>query len=377
MGKRRAHGEGGVYQRADGYWVGSLHIGYDANGKRKRRVVYARTQAKVLGKLSDLRRQASAGIDLSHRQDVGVYLAQWLEGKGATIKPRTLELYQGFHQKADEHIGHVELSKLTALQVQAAIRAIAATSGTATANKVRRMLYGAFKRAVVWRLIPFNPVDGVEPLKESPRRVDLWTPQQAAVFLDTARPHRLYALFYLILSTGLRQGEALALRWSDLKDDHLLVRRTITRVGGRVEFTTPKTSRGERIVTLSPDTVDVLEAHRQRQEAEHSQAADLYNAQGLVFCNEIGGIITPMALHHVWKRLQVKAGVPNVRLHDLRHMHVSLLVQRGLDPRTIADRIGHSDASFTLRRYAHVFEARRRHAAICLSDLLGSKGPIN
>jgi integrase len=84
-----------------------------------------------------------------------------------------------------------------------------------------------------------------------------------------------------------------------------------------------------------------------------------------------------MALHHVWRRLQARAGVPRVRLHDLRHLHVSLLVQRGVDPRTIADRIGHADATFTIRRYSHVFEHHRRLAAIPLTDLLGVRRPIN
>jgi integrase len=377
MARRRANGEGSVTRRKNGTWVASIQIGYTAEGKLHRKYVYARTQAEVLVKLADLRRQATAGIDLTQRLKVDEYLGRWLGVKARQVKPRTLELYQGFAAKACRHVGQLELAKVSPLHVQTAVDAVLATSGASTANKVRRMLHGAFKQAVEWRLIPFNPIEAVKPVAEPTRDVDLWTPQQATVFLDSARPHRLYALFYLILSSGLRQGEALALRWTEVETDHLVVRRTITRVAGRVEFTTPKTKRGERIVTLPPDTAEVLAQHRQRQDAERARAGEIYNALGLVFCNEIGGLITPMALHHVWRRLQDRASVPRIRLHDLRHMHVSLLVQRGVDPRTIADRIGHTDAAFTLRRYSHMFELHRRVAAVSLADLLGRQGLTN
>ena len=377
MRKRRAKGEGSITRRKDGTWVASVDLGFKPNGKRHRLFVYARTQAAVLVKLSDLRKQAAAGIDLTQRPKVSEYLNRWLDVKANTVKPRTLELYRGFAAKAADHLGRHDVAKLSPLHVQAAVDSIRASSGASTANKVRRMLFGAFKQAVEWRLLPYNPVEAVKPVAEAPREVELWTPEHAAAFLDAAMPHRLYALFYLLLSSGLRQGEALALRWTDVAADHVKVRRTITRVAGKVEFSTPKTRRGERVVTLPPDTIAVLEAHKRRQDGERVTAGELYNSGGLVFCNEIGGVISPMALHHVWRRLLTRAGVPRIRLHDLRHLHVSLLVQRGVDPRTIADRIGHTDAAFTLRRYSHMFELHRRVAAVSLSDLLGARGPVN
>lgn len=378
MAKLRIKGEGSVYQRGqDGAWKGYVDLGFGPDGKRLRRYVRGRTQAEALAKLHELRRQLESGVDLTVRSTLREYLDRWLATKAQQVKPRTLELYRAYVDKACASLGKLEVAKVTPVRIQAMVEAIATDAGAATANKVRRVLYGAFKQAVRWRLIAANPVDGVDPVKETPRETTLWTAAEAAKFLDATRPHRHYALFYLFLSTGLRQGEALALRWSDVEADHLVVRRTITRVAGRVEFTTPKTAKGERVVTLSSDVVAVLEAHRVQQAAERAAAAELYTAGELVFCNEVGDVITPMALHHVWGRLKDRAGVPSIRIHDLRHMHVSLLVQRGLDPRTIADRIGHADAAFTLRRYSHVFAANRRSAAVSLVDLLAPRGPVN
>lgn len=172
------------------------------------------------------------------------------------------------------------------------------------------------------------------------------------------------------MACGLRRGEILGLQWNDIEGDQLSVRRTLTYRGGKPAWSTPKTARGRRVVVVPKDAMQVLSEHRDRQGAERLAAGVLYNDQGLVFADEIGGITTPAAFHHHWIRLQERAGVPRQRLHDMRHLHVSLLVQRGLDPRSIADRVGHSDPAFTLRRYSHLFEAQRRQAAVSLTTLL-------
>ena len=370
MSKRRASGEGSIFRRKDGRWAGSIELGESAEGRRVRKTVYARTQAEAARKLSDLRRQLGLGVDLAHRSTLRAYVDRWLETKMQQVKPRTMELYRSYADMACQHLGNTELHRITPLGVQVALEAIRSRSGASTANKVRRLLFGALKQAVRWRLLASNPVDAVDQFKETPRPVTLWTVSEAKLFLDVARTNRLYALFYLMLSTGLRQGEVLALRWSDVRVDHFVVSRTVTRVGGRVQFSTPKTSRGERIVALSDDVLAVLRVHKQRQDSERHEVGTFFNETDLVFCNQLGDVITPMALHHVWRRLQARAGVPRVRLHDLRHLHVSLLVRRGLDPRTIADRIGHADASFTLRRYSHMFAAQRGDGAVRLTELL-------
>jgi integrase len=123
-------------------------------------------------------------------------------------------------------------------------------------------------------------------------------------------------------------------------------------------------------VVVSPDVVEVLLAHRQRQEAERQYLADAWPATGLVFVSEVGTAVNPDNLKRLKDALMDKAGVPRVRLHDLRHLHASIAIKNGADPKLLADRLGHSRASFTMDRYTHLFESQRADGAVSLLDFL-------
>lgn len=375
MAKRRAHGEGSLYQRmADGLWVGTLTIGYDEAGKQRRLVVFGKTKKEARQKLDEIRHQHSAGTLGDTRETVEQYLGRWLEVMGRTIRPRTLEIYADLVRlHIRPRIGRVRLDRLKPLQVQQMVNGIADDVGVSTANKARRVLYGALRQAVKWQLIPRNVVEAVDPHPEPRKEMVIWSPDQAWSFLREAKAHRLNAAFYLAMATGLRRGEILGLRWEDLDGNTLHIRRTLTTRGGQPVWSTPKTAEGERLVVVRGDALQVLEEHRQRQRDEMTlvrTSGGFWRDDSLMFPNARGQVTTPTAFQHHWKRLQEKAKVPEARLHDLRHLHVSLLVREGFDPRTIADRVGHADASFTLRRYSRMFEEQRRAAAVDLGTLL-------
>ncbi len=378
MAKRRGNGEGTITERKDGRWQGSILLGYTADGKPRRPTVYGRTQGEVIEKVAELRRRHALGIAADERITVKEYLDLWREEKANTVKDRTLEIYELLSGHAVERIGKKRLDKVKPRDIQACIRDIAAKVGKPTANKVRRMLFGAFKQAVKWEMAYRNPVEAVDPIREDERPMRIWSTDQAVAFLNGAAGHRLFPAVYLMMATGLRRGEALGLDWRDLVDGRLRVQRTVGITRKKLTVSTPKTSRGARIVTVPEDALEVLAAHKRRQDAEKAHAADAWRPTDRVFTDQVGGHLTPMVLTHAWNRMQEAAGVPHVRLHDLRHLHVSLLVRKGLDPRTIADRIGHADASFTLRRYSHMFEEQRAAAAVNLTQLLrSSDGPAN
>jgi len=270
---------------------------------------------------------------------------------------------------------------------------VANTAGVSTANKCRTTLNTAFSQAVKWQLVHRNVVDAVDKLKETPREMTLWTPAQAAHFLDTARAHRLFALFYLAMSTGMRRGELLGLRWRDVSPSAVTIRQALVPVGGKITISPPKTVKGKRRVAISPDVWEVLELHRRLQEAERARVGEAWPQtlevlqQGdkglepitvendLIFTSEIGTAIHPDTFKRYWYALQAAAGVPRVRMHDLRHLHVSLLIRRGVDARTIADRVGHSRTSMTLDVYAHLFDEQRTGAAVSLLDMLPKGNP--
>lgn len=378
MAKRRANHEGSVRKRKDGRWEGRLRVGTDADGRTIRRSVFGRTQAEALAQLLELRQKLTLGVDLTSRANVSAYLDAWLDAKAGQVKERTLDLYRDW---ADRHvrpaIGRVELDKVTPLDIHRVMQAASTKSGVSTANKVRRMLFGAFRQAVRWQLTTRNPVDAVDALRETPKKPEVWSLGEASAFLDHAGAHRLHAAFYLLLVGGLRRGEILGLKWEDVKSDHLLIRRSLSFQAKRFMWSTPKTARGERIVALPEDAMAVLQAHKAAQEHEMVASHGAYVAQGLVFCSEIGEPMKPMQLQYAFKCVCKAAGVRQVRLHDLRHLHVSLLVKRGLDPRAIADRIGHADPAFTMRQYSHAFAEHRRSGAVNLRELLASERPVN
>ena len=164
------------------------------------------------------------------------------------------------------------------------------------------------------------------------------------------------------------------MRWQDIDDDTLTVRQSVITVkGAQPHISTPKTKKGVRRIALGEDTVAVLEAHRVKQEVERAYLGEAWLNTGLVFTNELGGVLSPRNFDRVWYGLQERVEVPRVRFHDLRHFHASLLINAGLDPRTVADRIGHANPSTTLDIYSHMFEAKRRATAVNLEDMLGDE----
>jgi integrase len=369
MARKRAHGEGTISRRTDGTWEAKVSLGYGPDGKRKRKTVYGKTQAEVREKLEALKRQLADGTFSDTRLDLSTYCAHWLEHKARTLKPRSVTFYR---ETVARHIaprlGHYRLNKLTPLAVETALGSIAESVSPNTANQVRTTLHAALRQAVRWQLIPRNPVEATERLKVAPAQHHLWTPAQAAHFLNVAAGHRLYAAFYLLLFTGLRCGELLGLEWDDLPGDSLYVQRALSTAAGAPTISTPKTARGERVVPLAEDVLEVLEHHRCRQAEE--AAALMAPPPRAMFTAPDSTRLTYGLLSRTWRALEAQAEVPHMRLHDLRHFHVSLLVARGFDPRTIADRVGHGTAAFTVARYAHPFAERRKAAALGRGDLL-------
>ncbi|MEX2536369.1 MAG: site-specific integrase [Trueperaceae bacterium] len=381
MSKRRGKGEGTLFKRTrkrkDGssyvMWAGEVTVGYGPSGEQKRKTVYGKTQREALEKMSEVRGCVSAGTFSSDRTTVGAYLAHWLDYKKLEVKSRTQAYYSDYIRLyLEPELGRIELSKLTPLHIQEGMKSVAEVVSTDAANKSRTVLRMALERAVRLGLLPRNPVDSVDKLKHEPREIKLWTPEQVHTFLCAAKGHRLFAAFFLALSTGMRHGEILGVRWQDVDGDVITIRQSVITVrGAQFEISAPKTRKGIRRVVIDHDTKRILQEHETRQEAQRRHLGECWDDHGLVFTNELGGVIVPRNLDREWYALQRQAGLPRIRFHDLRHLHVSLLIRRGFDPRTVADRVGHTDPAFTLRQYSHMFEAQRREAAIPLKQLLG------
>jgi len=228
-----------------------------------------------------------------------------------------------------------------------------------------------------WSLVRRNPCDAVERPRLRRREMRTLDVPQAKALLSAAEGDRLKALFCLAIHTGLREGEMLGLRWSDLdwKTGALHVQRQLQWISGQgPTFAEPKTAKGRRQVILGPATLSKLQDHNKRQKGERLFRGESRQEQGLIFTSAIGTPLDPCNVLKHFKALLRKAGLPDIRLHDLRHTAASLMLQQGVHPKVVQERLGHSTVSLTLDVYSHVLPGLQESAGIQLDQLLAVGG---
>ena len=206
-------------------------------------------------------------------------------------------------------------------------------------------------------------------------------PEDVPRFLETARETPYYTLFYLLLHTGLRRGEALALKWKNIDlglaslgvSAYLSVVETLYKNGTYVIKET-KTSSGKRRIALSPSLALVLRQHRAEQQAQQALLGKPLADDDFVFAHLDGTPLDPSTVSHAFNKVIRRAGLPHIRLHDLRHTHASLLLQAGVHPKVVQERLGHSSIRVTLDTYSHVMGGLQEVAAQRFDDFLSAKG---
>lgn len=332
---RRSRGEGAVYQRAsDGLWAGMLDLGI-VGGKRQRKTVYGRTEHEALEKLGKLRSARDRGLDLlAPSWTVGQWLDAWLSEMKAFdgTRPATLILYKGLAERyVKPVIGNVRLDKLTPAQVQRLVAetrnsqtSLGRTPSAATQRHVHKLVRNALGDALRLELVTRNAATQVKaPPMARQRRPELGV-AEARRLLEVIGGERLEALYVLALTTGLRRGELLALRWDDvdLGSRQLHVRRALQRVGGKLQMVEPKTGSSVRTVVLPKLAVRSLREHKKRQNAERLALGDAWREHGLVFASSVGTPIEPRNVNRRWDELRAKAGLDWLRLHDYADVSV-------------------------------------------------------
>ena len=374
MAKKRAHGEGTLTKRKDGRWEGRLTNGFTDKGTPRRHTVYGRTQAEAKSKLELLKQQVASGSLANAVPTVATHLEHYLTEKARDIKPSTLEQYEICVRSCIvPGIGNVGLDKVTPIQVQTLLGKIRDDSGLSRAAKCRTLFFSVYKQAVRLQIVSRNPVEAVDPIREKPRELTLWEAEEAGRFLDTARAHRLYAFFYVAMATGLRRGELLGLRWQDVEGNVIHVRQSYVKVRGKLVLSTPKNRNASRSVAVSPDVLEVLFYHRQVQEGERLKLSEHWPVSELVFTSEVGTPLNPDNLKRLRDGLMDKAKVPRATLHNLRHLHASVAIRGGMDAKLVAERMGHSRASFTWNYYIHLFESQRAKHPVSIVEWLKPK----
>ncbi|MGY1846874.1 tyrosine-type recombinase/integrase [Blastococcus sp. SYSU DS1021] len=368
LGRERGHGS--WYYRAD--------VGRDASGRRReQRKGGFPTKAEADAALAAVLHAANTG-DHRHdgRQTVGAYLAAWLANREADgLRASTAVMYRRYVERdIVPALGHVRLGDLRPGHVEKLMRDLrVAGRGATTMRRIHATLRSALSSARRARLVPYNAATDVSLPSVRPAKVEPWSGTELATFLDHSAGHRLGALFEVMAFTGLRRGEAVALRWADVDLEHgvITVRSQLVEVGGKAVEGKPKTRSGEdRRVDIGQRTIGALLAHRLVQDAERDTWAEGYTDNGRVFAREDGTDLAPSQVTKVFTRLTTAAGLRAVRLHDLRHGAASLMLAAGADIAVVSKRMGHSSIRVTVDTYSHLLPGVGRSAAEAAESLV-------
>jgi integrase len=360
-------------------WVGAVTT---PNGKRK--VFRDADKERVLVALAQAVVNQSRGLPLvDERQTLAQYLQQWIAAADVDRERRSSTLY-GYRHNIEQHIiphvGRVPLGRLQPLDVQRLLRHLR-SEGLAekTVAYVRATLRVALADALEMELIARNPASVARrhgrKRGQQTRRQQKVTPlseAEAMRLLEVCQGERLEVLFALAVSLGLRRGELLGLRWSDIDFDkrQLVVRHQLQReTGAGLQFVDVKTDGSARIIDLPDVLIDDLRAHFERQQFECRRAGDQWHDLDLVFCTEVGSGIETTTLFRIYKRCRDSAGV-SARFHDLRHTAASLMLASGAELWQVSKILGHASYQFTLDTYGHLYQQPRRDAADRMGAML-------
>ncbi|AKK30373.1 site-specific integrase [Mycobacteroides abscessus] len=406
--RRNANGQGGVYRRGDGRWEAKVFVD-TPDGRRKRISVYGDSERAALDELGKVLDQQRRGIPTATTTlTVAEYMTYWLEHIAEpSVRRTTYATYEGdVRLHIIPGIGNRKLKSLQASHIRAwltglqtrcqccaqgkdaargrksqarccALVPAKCCNDALSASSIRhilRVLRAALQDAVDEEMLSRNVARLVQLRVTDDRKVRSFTRAEAMRFLKTAETTRLYALWAVALSMGLRRGEALGLQWSDvdLDAERITIRRALHRVDGQLKLENVKTEGSVAVLPVPRTLVPILTNHRRRQLEERLAAGSTWRDTGLVFTTPKGGALEPRNVNRMFHSLCAKAEVPQLRVHDLRHSCATLLFTMGVQPATVQKILRHSSITVTTGTYVEVIEAVQRDALDSMGSLFAS-----
>ena len=364
--KKKARSRGQIQSRGSGKYLVRIYLGQDeATGKR------SYSSKTVNGSKRDAEKELTAMLA---EADQGVYVApskgtlrdfldSWLDTKSASLSGTGARDYRTrMELDVFPFIGAKKLDSVTPMDINRLYNTTLLEERKLSGRTIEythAILRQALGDAVEWGILTQNPCRkrAVKLPKTEKTEMKVLSPEQVQLFLERASGTRLYPLWVLFLTTGMRPGEALALKWSDLEEPHVIIRRTIrrTRENGYKVVNETKTDKSRRMVSLPETTLRVLREHRIRQLEEALKEGPRYDRSGeWIFATKTGRFYAPGYISTEWAKALKRAGMPSLRLYDTRHTHITTLLMQGISAKVVAERVGHSTTKHTLDTYAHV-----------------------
>lgn len=365
-----------------------LNMGKDpSTGKPRQQWISVKgTKKEAEKKLAELLHQLDTGsFTKPSKTTLGEFLNRWLKDYVTpNLAPKMAEWYTYIvkthiipalgntllMQLKPEHLQRYYADKLAGGRSDG--------SGALSPQTVRHChvtIHYALETAMKWGIIVRNPADAVTPPPIQPKQMQTWNDEELRRFLEAIKKSPYYALFHLLLASGMRRSEALALRWRDvdLTMCQVYVTRSLQHLeDGTFVFKQPKTAKGRRSVALPPATVLVLRDHYEKQSETVARMKATLKDDDLVFCHADGTPLQPGSITHTWGKLVKRAGVKYIRLHDARHTHASLMLKQGIHPKIVQERLGHASIQITLDTYSHVAPGLQEAAAARFNEVFSA-----
>ncbi len=370
MAKKRGHNEGSIYQRKDGTWRAQVTI----NGKRVSH--NAKTKKECREWIRQTLNSIDSGLIFKGAQETfEEFLSGWLISKKSALRPGTWERYsQIVRDYIAPPLGAIRLKDLRPDHIQKLYDTkLKIGVGARTVQLMHAVIHCSLGHAVKLGLIGKNPASVTMPPTYQPEEMKIYDDSQVNRMLVTAIGDRYEALYHLAVSTGMRQSELLGLYWSDVDWSRKTItvnRQLLRKSGGGFQFAPPKTKAGKRKIALGSKSTQKLREHLDRQHQERLTAGTQWQNNDLVFTSAAGTPIHQRNLHRYFKQLIKRAGLPEIRFHDLRHTAASLMLNHGIPLILVSRRLGHSKPSITLDIYGHLIPGMQADAAEKIDDLI-------
>ena len=373
---KNAKGGGTIRKRSDGRWEARYTLGIDPKtGKQIQKSVYGKTQKEVRQKLTAITAEIDDGTYMKPcRMTLDEWLDIWLRDYLTGVKPSTAYLYQ---RQAKLYIrpalGSVRLDRLEPHTIQRFYNSLHEERdgkpplSAKSIKNIHGILHKALQQAVLLNYLRTNPTNACILPKIIKKEIHPMDDRDTALFLEAIKGCRYELLLKVDLFTGLREGELLGLMWDcvDFEKGTILVNKQLRRSqrkGGTYYFSPPKNNKG-RTITPAPYVMKLLQAQKVQQAKHRLMAGPAWEDSGLVFTNEFGRYVSYRAIFDSFKRIVKRIGLPDARIHDLRHTYAVNCIRAGDDIKTVQSNLGHATAAFTLDVYGHFTDDMRSVSA--------------
>lgn len=388
MATKKANGEGSINKYKNG-WRSTITLGRDDDGKLIRKQFYGKTKIETLSKMNEYKNKYDTGLLPS---DDKITLQQWFkiwlyEYRINDLRPSTLERYDGIYRNyiRNSNIGIIKLKDLRAANIQAYYNTLVKEKNKTpdTIKTINKVLKSVLNQAIKENYILINYCNNVVlPKIGQKEEIQIFTLEEQQRFINALENHRNRALFILVLGTGLRIGEVVALKWHDIDFEtvELKVQRTFKRVaklnnddkeGNKTEIIEqlPKTKYSERTIPIPSSIIKELKSHKKRQNVEKIKAGEAYVNNDLIFPNELGEPTDTRNLSRSYERILNRTNIPHKKFHALRHTYATRLFENDVPLKTVQILMGHSNIKITADIYTHVMPEEKIKAVEKINNL--------